>query len=47
MSLTQTAVTDPYLQDNDAIEGMGTAARAGALDVSNWRLIRARRDGGS
>ncbi len=45
MSLTQAAVTDPYLKDYDAIEGAGPQCWPGRFDVSNWGLIGARRDG--
>jgi len=47
MSLTQTAVTGPYLKDYDAIEGAGPRCWPGRFDVSNWGLIAARRDGAS
>jgi GNAT superfamily N-acetyltransferase len=47
MSLTQAAVTDPYLKDYDAIEGEGPQCWPGRFDVSNWGLIGARRDGAS
>ena len=45
MSLTETAVTDPYVKDYDAIEGAGPQCWPGRFDVSNWGLICARRDG--
>jgi len=45
MSLTQTAVAHPYLKDYDAIEGEGPQSWPERFDVSNWGLIRARRDG--
>jgi len=45
MSLTQTAVADPYVKDYDAIEGVEPARWPGRFDVSNWGLIGARRDG--
>jgi GNAT superfamily N-acetyltransferase len=45
MSLTETAVTDPYLKDYDAIEGEGPAHWPECFDISNWGLICARRDG--
>jgi GNAT superfamily N-acetyltransferase len=45
MSLTETAVTDPYVKDYDVIEGSGPAGWAGRFDISNWGLICARRDG--
>jgi len=44
MSLTEAAVTDPYLKDYDAIEGAGPQHWPARFDVSNWRLIAARRD---
>ena len=47
MALTQTAVTDPYVKDYDAIEGAGPQRWPGRFDVSNWALIGARRDGAS
>jgi GNAT superfamily N-acetyltransferase len=45
MSLTETAVTDPYLKDYDAIEGEGPACWPERFDISSWGLICARRDG--
>ena len=39
MSLTETAVADPYVKDYDAIEGEGPARWAERFDVSNWGLI--------
>ncbi len=45
MSLAETAVTDPYVKDYDAIEGAGPERWPGRFDVSNWGLICARRDG--
>jgi GNAT superfamily N-acetyltransferase len=45
MSVTQAAVTDPYLKDYDAIEGAGPQCWPGRFDVSNWGLVGARRDG--
>lgn len=45
MSLTEAAVTDPYVKDYDAIEGAGPERWPGRFDISNWRLICARRDG--
>ena len=45
MSLTEIAVTDPYVKDYDAIEGAGPQCWPGHFDVSNWGLICARRDG--
>ena len=47
MSLTQTAVTDPYVKDYDALEGAGPQCWPGRFDVSNWALIGACRDGAS
>jgi hypothetical protein len=47
MALTQTAVTDPYVKDYDALEGAGPQRWPGRFDVSNWGLIGARRDGAS
>jgi GNAT superfamily N-acetyltransferase len=47
MSLTQTAVADPYVKDYDALEGAGPQYWPGRFDVSNWGLIGARRDGAS
>ena len=45
MSLTEAAVPDPYVKDYDALEGAGPQCWPGRFDVSNWRLINARRDG--
>jgi GNAT superfamily N-acetyltransferase len=45
MSLTETAVTDPYLKDYDAIEGEGPARWPERFDISSWGLICARQDG--
>ena len=45
MSLTQTAVADPYVKDYDAIEGVEPARWPVRFDVSNWGLIGDRRDG--
>jgi ribosomal protein S18 acetylase RimI-like enzyme len=47
MSLAETAVTDPYVKDYDALGGAGPARWPGRLEVSNPGLIRARRDGAS
>jgi GNAT superfamily N-acetyltransferase len=47
MSLTETAVTGPYVKDYDVIEGAGPQCWQGRFDVSNWGLIGARRDGTS
>jgi hypothetical protein len=45
MSLTETAVKDPYVKDYDAIEGAGPTRWPERFDISNWGLICARRDG--
>ena len=45
ISLTETAVTDPYVKDYDALEGAGPQRWPGRFDVSNWGFIAARRDG--
>jgi len=45
LSLTQAAVADPYLKDYDVIGGEGPQSWPGRFDVSNWGLVRARRDG--
>jgi GNAT superfamily N-acetyltransferase len=47
MSLTQTAVTGPYVKDYDTVEGAGPQCWPERFDVSNWGLIGARRDGAS
>ncbi len=47
MSLTETAVTDPYVKDYDALEGAGPQCWPGRFDLSDWGLIGARRDGAS
>jgi len=47
MSLTQTAVTDSYVKDYDALEGAGPQCWPGRFDVTNWALIGARRNGAS
>ena len=47
ISLTETAVTDPYVKDYDALEGADPQRWPGRVDVSNWGLITARRDGAS
>jgi GNAT superfamily N-acetyltransferase len=44
MSLTETAVTDPYVKDYDAIEGHGPTHWPERFDASSWGLISARRD---
>lgn len=38
MLLTETAVTDPYVTDYDAIEGAEPQRWPGRFDVSNWDL---------
>jgi ribosomal protein S18 acetylase RimI-like enzyme len=43
MSLTETAVDDPYVKDYDVTEG--PASWPGRFDTSNWGLVCARRDG--
>jgi len=43
MSLTETAVEDPYVKDYDVTDG--PASWPGRFDISNWGLICARRDG--
>jgi GNAT superfamily N-acetyltransferase len=45
MSLAETRVADPYVKDYDAIAGAAPARWAERLDVSNWALIGACRDG--
>jgi GNAT superfamily N-acetyltransferase len=45
MSLTETAVTDPYVKDYDALEGAGPQCWPERFDLSNWAFIGARRDG--
>ena len=45
MSLTETAVKDPYVKGYDAIEGAGPTRWPERFDISNWGLICARRDG--
>jgi GNAT superfamily N-acetyltransferase len=45
MSLTETAVTDPYIKDYDAIDGARAQHWPGRFDVTHWMLISARRDG--
>jgi GNAT superfamily N-acetyltransferase len=47
ISLTETAVTDPYVKDYDALEGADPQRWPERFDVSNWGLITARRDGAS
>jgi len=47
ISLTETAVTDPYVKDYDALEGADPQRWPRRFDVSNWGLITARRDGAS
>lgn len=43
MSLTETAVEDPYVKDYDVTDG--PASWPGRFDISNWGLICGRRDG--
>jgi GNAT superfamily N-acetyltransferase len=45
VSLTATAVPDPYVKDYDAIEGEGPERWAEQFDLSNWGLICACRGG--
>jgi GNAT superfamily N-acetyltransferase len=45
LSLTETAITDPYVKDHDAGQGVGPAHWLERFDTSNWALICARRDG--
>ena len=45
MSLTETAVHDPYAKDYDADEVGGPTHWPERFDTSNWGLICARRDG--
>ena len=45
MSLTESAVGDPYVKDYDATEGDGPARWPERFDISNWGLVSARRDG--
>lgn len=45
LSLTETAIADPYVKDYDAIEEEGPTRWPRRFDVSGWRLISARRDG--
>jgi hypothetical protein len=45
ISLTRTAVTDPYVKDYDALEGAGPHCWPERFDLSNWGLIGARREG--
>lgn len=45
LQLTETAVTDPYLKDNDALAGAAPLRWAERFDISNWGLICGRRDG--
>ncbi len=44
MSLTESAVTGPYVKDYDAIEGAGPLCWPGRFHVSKWGLIAVRRD---
>jgi len=45
LSLTETAVTDPYVKDYDALGGAEPVRWAERFDTSNWGLICCRRDG--
>ena len=45
LSLTETAVTDPYVKDYDALGGAEPVRWLERFDTSNWGLIRGRRDG--
>jgi GNAT superfamily N-acetyltransferase len=45
ISLTETAVAEPYLKDHDTSEGEGPARWAGLFDLSNWGLLTAWRGG--
>lgn len=45
MSLTETALADPYVKDYDAAEGGGPARWAERFDLSTWGLVFACRDG--
>src|SRR5690242_16098483 len=47
LTLAESAVTDPYAKDYDAIAGEGPQSWPRRFDVSNWGLIAARRDGAS
>lgn len=45
ISLAETAVADPYVKDYDAIDEAGPTCWPGRFDISEWGLIRGRRDG--
>jgi GNAT superfamily N-acetyltransferase len=45
LSLTETAVADPYVKDYDALPGAEPVQWLERFDTSNWGLIRGRRDG--
>ena len=45
ISLTEAAVSDPYVKDYDAIQGSGPMCWPERFDISNWGLVCARRDG--
>ena len=45
LSLTETAVTDPYVKDYDALEGAAPTLWPERFDTSTWGLICGRRDG--
>ena len=45
LSLTETAVADPYIKDYDALPGAEPVRWLERFDTSNWGLIRGRRDG--
>jgi GNAT superfamily N-acetyltransferase len=45
ISLTETAVANPYVKDYDAIEDERPTCWPGRFDVSRWALITGRRDG--
>jgi GNAT superfamily N-acetyltransferase len=45
LSLTETAVPEPYVKDYDALQGAEPVRWLERFDTSNWRLIRGCRDG--
>ena len=45
LSLTETALADPYVKDYDALRGAEPVRWLERFDTSNWGLIRGRRDG--
>jgi GNAT superfamily N-acetyltransferase len=47
MSLTEAVVPNPYVKDYDADEDGAPARWPERFDMSNWAIIRARRDGES